>query len=117
MPSIISRPSPRWPQCSTGSAAQGAPHRHRAQGQPARQGQAAQHLAVLDDERAVVEDEVEVGAELLGDPPRRGMAAAGHQDHAHAAPRAPPSTAARVRGEIVLSLRSSVPSMSRASRR
>ena len=32
-----------------------------------------------------MQDEVQVLAELLRDPPRRGMAPAGHQDHAHAA--------------------------------
>ena len=69
----------------------------------------------VDHERAVVEHEGERRGRAARRWPRGGIAAAGDQHHAHArAPRAR-ATASSVRGEIVLSLRSSVPSMSSAS--
>ncbi len=62
-----------------------APDRDRAQREAAGERQAPQHAAVLDDEGAVVQHEVEVEPEPLDDAPRRGMAAPRHQHDAHAA--------------------------------
>ena len=97
--SMMSQPSPRLPQWTTGSSPRARPASDRSRRHVARERAAADDAPVLHDQRAVVDDERKPLAQLVGDAARGGVAAPGHERDANAERAGPRDRLAAARRE------------------